>query len=1571
MDGENTLGQLRKELEGNLKRWLPDHDRLARKELAIFDRMVTRRDFLKTTSLAALAALVHGCGDNGAGGTPSQWPGTDDIADDETTAVTTPANIVVDSDVLTSAVSYAPLAAAGSYDAPTVKAEAVLESFHPHVMTVDTTDIFVETGLKAPQRNYGIPEYVQLTQQDDTSDYALSIYEKTTAGSHGLKETAVPLDGTASYVFDRVIATNGTFHNRISGTQVYAQKLVLLAETQSSFAYGGTDVPLRLYYQCGGSALQQPGVAPSADGFDWAYIDLLDVLKQGESHAFGNFSIIEVDTYHDGSHHSFIYGTLRFDDLYNYGFVVTFNAVTDTAPTVTFFAPEFLSVTGETIDEINSMLSDYIGSEFEAKPDTSKGFGVFADQTFKPLTQMIDAEGAAIPELLFSFVNYDFKSYDPESSSEFTWPSKAYEENNYMVKRNVFALDVSTGGIVYTMQGIKPVCYASSWELNFYFEQTLLDIWESIYEKNYTMLEQVYIRSALQVDGGINILLAGIKDFTPKNSFDDLAVVQKSVTLTYEGSISYATDDVKEALTAMNEPSVDQDGQTMHYSELWFSALFSNVMGYDADNATMWDLIRESASRFQSPIKFYFTQNHQGILKCYFVLEMFHGDDRSQNRFVINFSETGLTDKELPYQTPDNLRSQIEAQTQAFHVPLPIVSGPVTLFPWHAVSGNEEVLCSANRRDLIDETTQTLISNDGSQGRLYSYVHATSDLVTGNWVVEEEQRQLSASDAVSAQASIELHQVHLHVTNVYGLTATLDDDTYVEVRFTQQMIVKDQTDPANPVTYRSGPFTSIFLKPDASAKIALEIDMGSKDAKYGGAVMQYRFVDKTAFTLQEDTPVTALTGTEGVTSAFKQCNISFRMYERCGTDAYDSVQTGAPAASGTVKSALQSNVGSSYQSDIPTFAQGYASLHASVAPDNASATVALAQVYGVSYAADGSVRLVANFAGVASRCLFCAARDWIKHAAHTISHAVSTVVQTVVSGLDHVVSDADKALAKAAHAFKSAAEVVAESIEAVVANIASDVEHAAKDLAIAVQRAWDDTKSFAEKLWNWIKALFDMDTAWEIGQNLQTAFTAQFSAPEDSGLNNLYTLVRDGLTDAGDAVNALGSTVDDDIDAVFGTATDNGRTQGRQHYGNAKTHTSKSHHILDQLQRLMSNFTLPGTDGCTLDASSPLMQSLDGGFDAIVEVGEGLENIGTGLVEDIETVVRGTSFESVQATLGQGITQINDGLISGVDSILPLPILIIDDFVNGECSLESLDEVEMEVLELLGVLLFQNKDKFQNVRELAAFTMGFFLNIFSLVIGGLSDVKVGSYLTSDTFTEDFTQEVSDHLGGTGVISGDTRVVFSILNAIGLTFQSAITVLDLQTIRLWKAAWKGVRALMMLSSIPMRATIGTLSIPTVVGQSTAASLPKITNEAVTTMQYYSYGFTAISSLFDYFSDFAPAGAYPDYDPDNAIRDVKAFAALASLTSSVLSLAIAIENEKDSNYSTEMKALSLGLYSVAVFQTLLAGYIAKLIYEKKKEGESVGYFSTLSLASIGNTVLGFGFSGINYEIAQIES
>ncbi len=228
-DEKEALMAYRKRLEKQLHEWMPGHDRLIREEMKIFDHQMSRRDFIKHTSVFVAAALLgQGCGhDNG----PVSPPSDGNIPFD-TTTVKKASKIVVDSDIVDGVQTYASLAAFGSTDAPHIIDDSLLESFNPHLSTVTSANAFETAGFATPNRSYGTAEIVQLCRDGEGQDYYLDIYEKSTEGQEGLEHKQIRLNGSSSYSFRRMVSANGNYHNRVADATVYSQKMVAASETE-------------------------------------------------------------------------------------------------------------------------------------------------------------------------------------------------------------------------------------------------------------------------------------------------------------------------------------------------------------------------------------------------------------------------------------------------------------------------------------------------------------------------------------------------------------------------------------------------------------------------------------------------------------------------------------------------------------------------------------------------------------------------------------------------------------------------------------------------------------------------------------------------------------------------------------------------------------------------------------------------------------------------------------------------------------------------------------------------------------------------------------------------------------------------------------------------------------------------------------------------------------------------------------------------------------------------------------------------------------------------------------------
>ncbi len=1377
---QTSILQLRKNLEENLRDWIPDNDNLRNKELALFDKLLTRRDFLKCTSLATLAVFVNGC----SGGAPSQWDEFDDeptlidIEEIEMASVSTPANMIVDSDVMTSAISYNPLGALGSDDALHVKDNAVMESFNPHIMTADTYDFGENSGFIEPDRTYGIPEYVHLSKESESTDYYLDIYEKSTTGHHGLVETKVSLEGTASLTFNTLIATNGSFHNKVSGSTAYSQKMALLANVGPSIAYGDSaSIPLRLYYQSESSALLEPGVEPSIS-FDWKHIDLMKRFKANETHLFSSYEIIETDTYHDGANQNFIYGTIRFDSLYNYGFIVAFNAFSDGEPIVTFFAPEFLSYKADTVEN----LVDGFTSAAHYTHDALESFAIFARQTFRPLTQLVDADGKTASQAIFSFVSYDIAAGSTDGRLH---PTGAYFNldrfftlDKTFIKRYVMTVETSQGGVIYGLGGYAPTASitADANTFTLVFDTGSIpsvDIWHDLYSQNSYQLAHTFVRSLKNEGGAVNILMA-----TSFYDQTDLGVSQKSLTLDMDptsGDLSNLTVQTADTLFDSSE----HEGAS--YQDLWFNDMKGHLNSYD----TLADCVLHD----NGILDFYCTHNHQGLLRSYYIVRYVNSDG-SVNSFLVGFNEQGTVptsnwdEVTIAYQDHDTLKEQIINNTALHHPPMPVAVNPCVMHPWHGVSNDGEVLYTATRTHLVDTVKKTLLPNDGTQGDFFSYAHASCDIVEKSWNVFEEQKQVAPEKAAEHMVSIDLHQLHLHATNIYGMNAKLNDDTFVEVRFNKKLIVKDYTDINTPKTYHVGPLSSIFLKPDASGKISLEVDAGNNDDKYHGAMLEYRFVSKQALSVQDGKPMADLTNIEGITTEFKQCNISFRMYDRLSTDQFDQVRPGAPTDIGTAQDALNANVKSEYLDAVPKFAQGYANLHEGARPNNDAPARSIRLTHAAVTKPDGMIALTASSASdTPKNALFFHFHihfnpiNWIRHAIKTIVHVVKEVV-----------TEAEKALQKAAEAIKQAVIKLTKDIDAIITAIETTIVNAAQDIAAAVEKAWDAVTTFAEALWDWLKALFDLETAFKIGQEIKQLKYDQlkpigyqgdeskgiYDASENPYQHNVYTCmseIEDELTgEVHTFIDGVKENVDNGIDMVFGALNKTG-TGDQTHFetshqtGSAKQKDQKENstsisYLFDQFNRAVSQFCsqLPLPD---FSDSNPLGGALmlsfnDSNQTLFYDTYETMKDIVVSSSPVAASVITGgVSYPDAMVTLKHytkslvNLAAVNAGTI--IDEVISFPTTFMQDDTLDPLSKrpKENDIFSNSILELTGLLFFFDTKKFKTPDDIMFSILGFGVHtmglVFSGVPAGLNHSNLIDYITTQQFRNDYNRYSDEYL----------------------------------------------------------------------------------------------------------------------------------------------------------------------------------------------------------------------------------
>lgn len=1331
--------ELRKKIELNLKKWMPHNDEIVQKELNIFDRLMNRRDFLKTTSFAAIAAMLnHGCSDHKL---PSQIQEDDDgtITLNDMASVSTPANIMVDSDILTTSMNYNPLPALNSSDASDVKYETTLESFNPHIMTINSLAEVSQNTLKKPDRTYGTPEYVQLVQAQADDDYQLQLYEHGINEQHGHVETILRLENTSKHSYNKLIATNGNFHNQTSGSKAYNQKFVLLAELGVNFNIS-IKSSLKLFYQLGSTSILLPGIEPN-DSFQWKEIDLLKVFIQNNTHSFDSYRITEIDTYNDGNHNSFIFGTINFDSYYNYGFIVTCNQIDQNEPTIVFFAPEFLSVQSNTI---SALKHDFENANLTSTFQLSD-FAIFKNQIFRPLAQILDPQGIATSKVIFSFVCYDTSASPTQSTEEAVGGSylfNTFVKNNVtdvytksFFKRYLMSVDTASNSVQYGFGGYKPTASIQADDSAFKmdFDTASLpsvDVWKEIYDRNTYELNNSFTRSLLNNSEELEIITAA-----PYYDQVNIGVVHKSVKLSFN---SDAFTDI--SVLKSNAYFDDSTYEDNTYKELWFDDMKEHLNGCNS--------LTECTLNNNNIIEFYCAQNHQGLLRSYFIFRAINDDD-SVNSFLVSFNEQGIipetTEQEnsFSYQNHSNLQNQIANESTPHYPPMPVAIDPYIMHPWYSISSDGEVIYTAARSFTVNPTTKKLVENDGSSN-LKGYVYASCNIVDKSWSMFEAEKEVNTNNIALHQISKETHQVHLHVTNIYGMNAKLDDASYVEVRFSKDLIVKDHTKDNALKTYKLDQFTSIFLKPDSLGRITLEIDIGTQDDKYSGAIMEYRFVNKNALSQQNNLALCTLNTTDGVTE-YKECNISFRMYERLSSDNYDQKGYGMKDIT-TVKHTLENSVHSDAQNSVSLFADGFKSLHTKSTPQNESPTRSLSD----SYVQNGTgIVLINNGNNPSSEqqqpsFLFRSHHHnhhhfnpmhFIRHAAHTIKHKIVKAAHTI---------------AKAA---KKAASKLVPEISEIIKNIDNNIENAAHDLAASVEKAWDSVKSFAQQLWNWLIALFDMDAIWQIAQELKQLYIDQFkplsdSSSQNTASRNAYSVLESEQQTILDNIQSVTKQakegIDSSIDSAFGNSKtfDSNAKDGRNRHAKAKSHSAKNNHLLDQLKRILSSLSPSLPDGCAIDASSGPEKLLKDTFQEISDTTtDGLKQTASETMASVKNLASGISLQEsgLQLPLKTLSDTILDDMSSVFEGMVQFPTALLDGSTTLQClENETHSEVEKAVLELFGLMLFSDANKFTSMKDLIYFMFGFSLNIVDEVVGGaisLSGEKVDirSFIQNGTF----------------------------------------------------------------------------------------------------------------------------------------------------------------------------------------------------------------------------------------------
>ncbi len=1362
---EQSIKLLRKEMKSYLKDWMPKNNNLIKKELEIFDAIITRRDFLKTTSLAALSVIIgHGCNKP-----PSQWedevPNSIDwtISDSDMATVTTPCNIAIDSDIHQAFTTYNPLPAVGSEDSTTIS-HSIMESFNPHVMTANSESEITNIGLNLPTRTYGIPEHIHLEKQSNESDYSLAIYEKSNDGHHGLKQTIINLRDSSSIAYDSLVASNGSFHNKIKNNLVHKQKMVLLSNKNDTHDYNETSA-LRLYYQTEFSQLLLPD-ENFVSNSNWDnYIDLIKEFKTQESTAsFKSYKIVEINTYTSGDNHSFIYGTIRFDSFYNYGFVISYDDFTqidetNVRPAITFFTPQFMSYNSNGIPKL---INDYNNNSSSINSPLSDII-IFSNANFTPLAQLVDEEGKLQSKFIFSF--YCLSALDETVSNNSGYDlSKFTNLNSDFIKRYPMIVEhnaLDSSSILYTLDDYNSFgkIEINSNQLHFSFSvykgQEFLDtdIWENIYNKQTNKVDHMFVRS-IKSSGTNYEILTSSSHYDESN--EEFGLSHQTININSEIAVS--------SIDSNNILFDDMSSDDGKYKDLWFNSILS---GY----SSLYDCVYKKGGI--GTIDFHATHNHQGLLRSYLLIR--YGDENQETKSILlGCNEKGTENTTtFAYQNHNNIVNKIGIQ---HYPPMPIsIDNPFSLYHWSGISEDGEVLYSSIRQHEIDGNKQ-LVEN--SNNKLLSYMHSSCNLAQKVWNMREEQLHVdSKSDTIETNlVKNDLHQLHLHVTNCYRngvslykntqLYSTLTDeelsqvkakdpnaDVYVEIRFNKRVSIKDYTDITNIKTYHPGANNSIFLGTDSTGKLSLEIDAGTKDDKYNGAIMQYRLVDKANLVKQNDKALAIVTNnSDSLTTDFKSCNISFKTYQRLSTQNYDNVQIGVSKDSNTAKSVLD-NINSSSSENI---AQAYSKVSDNTAPNNDSQLVRL-------YKTQINTNLVSlSFSN--SSIVHFKAVNWIRHSIHTASKMAEKLIE----------------------AAKQAASILSKDISTIISKLSEDIDEAIEDIAAAVEKLWSDATSFAKKLWDILRSLLDFQTAFNIGQELKQLRFDQLKPLNDSNSqnsysNNAYTIMQNTENLVDKISDEMIDKIDVPLDAIFGNdlgevaqkvfeKIDIHKSNASNDRKNMQNNSTIISHIVDQVDRLTQflkinelikyakgeeekfksdiNTLMKNLFSVTLD------EMLSGSFPKYLEdnllsffkvkskdellaaiqyypgLSEGSDPAPNSLIRQMQnnilqsksTIINFASGSSSAKEMFSDIKSTTNNLksllISEIENFnkfghyLPTEFLKDDQIFSFMTHSGNLLD---KLLKPLGTLLFLDSNKFKNVEDLATFGMGFSLFIAPVI----------------------------------------------------------------------------------------------------------------------------------------------------------------------------------------------------------------------------------------------------------------
>lgn len=1417
MTDEHSLRQLRKNMKSKLKEWIPDNKPLIKKEMKLFDKLMSRRDFMKTTSFAAAVALInHGCGSAEKNGPPSTWSEFENqptlIGDIDGASTSKASKMVVDSDVMDTMRHFNPL----SSNSAELKGNALLESFNPHILTVTSSTSLEDAGFNAITRNYGIPEIVHLSKKATDSDYKIKIYHKDNSSHHGLTENEFTLTGSAQSTYNTIVSANGNFHNQVKGSKAYSQKMIIAADWNQDISYSslGEVKPLMLYFQQSSSELLAPGVE-SPTNLEWdAPIDLIAEFKNhiatdSEISFSETCNIVDVDSYNDGHNHNFLYGTIRFDDYYNYGFVVTFNSIDDLKPTVTFFTPKFLSKKSNSISSlVNSFSADDMITSI-------KSFALFSKQLFKPFAQVIDENKAGTKQVLFSFLTFDVTNATATSDDDSEYDLRLFEsvDNNSNVKRYLISVETSVDQVThllpdYELKSTPSVTVTSDPSVILSFDTSNFgghDIWSEVYDRDSQVMSGAFIRF-IKNDGTSSLKIQLVTPHVTGGDNAELGVSHKNISFSYakasDGSMykNFKVSEVSTLKTSVEDAYCNPnptDTTNPHeapnsgdnYKKLWFTDMMSS--SGNSDYSTLGDVANFS-------YQFFCSHNHQGQLRSYFVVTLNHDKTKPLNNLLVAFHEQGsdesvnatMINKEITFVSQDfeGLDAQIKAKRVPHHPAMILDVNVDSIHPWHKIGQDSEIFYTSHSNYMIKTETingqdvKSIVANDGSNPAS-TYKHSVSDAVEGVWTQHEQEIKVEGQNNLTYRK--ENHQVHLHTNNAYNLPVALSADSFVELRFSKPLIVTDHTDPKSAKTYHTGRYTSLFMQTDSSGRIALEIDSGAHvDDKFDGAMMYYRFVNKNDVTHEEGTPIAVVTKSND-TGGFESCNISFKLYERLSAGNINSLQKGATSTDPNATPAVAphdvftSNLKESLKDTpngtkaIDTFSSAFITVHDSAKPDN-GAQISSARSMANNIDPLTFVPQLNAREGSLNRSFFDRVVHWISKAAEALKRAAQALARFAAK----VAQEASALANKIANAMKDAVNALSK----VVGDIASALTSAITAIGSALMAALKVVISIAKLVWNLIMALFDTGTAWRIGQEIRQIVHDQFTVAGSEGnslspdARNAYGFIATQTAALENDITKLSTTLSNDVHKAINAITgytplsdtnpeakisnaqddniDTSRKGSNSHRENNQKNSTKLHYMHDQTKRTYAQLS-PATNNAPMLSTASNNSTVEGIVADIFvnSVDDAITGIETAASNISTTVVDLISGQNIQADINKTLGGVVDAFITETDDILNGVVRIPQAILNGS-ELSSIINIGVNsalkgVFELLGLLLFFDKDKFKTLDDIVFFTFGYGINIIDVVIEGVLDIAnivhydMRGYISNGYYRQDINKVIGN------------------------------------------------------------------------------------------------------------------------------------------------------------------------------------------------------------------------------------